>query len=61
MLSCHFWWRNTEEDVYLGSHGKYSFMVLFISVPMENIHFGSALWSLSFFKSSDMILVQEYK
>ena len=26
VLSCHFWWRKTEEDVYLGSHGKYSFM-----------------------------------
>ena len=46
VLCYHFEWRKTEEDFYLGSHGKYSFIVLFISVPTENIHFGSALCSL---------------
>ena len=39
VLSCHLV-EEDGEDVYL-----------FISVPMENIHFDSALWSLSFFIS----------
>ena len=45
VLCYHFEWK-TKEDVYLGSLGKDSFIVLFISVPTENIHFGSVLWSL---------------